>query len=54
MKSMVSADQPIIQQIGAIHDQLDSLLVTLNTQIDHNTDVYTNHDFMSIYSFSKL
>ena len=51
MKSMVSADQPIIQQIGAIHDQLDSLLVTLNTQIDHNTDVYTNHDFMSIYSF---
>lgn len=51
MKSVIGANRELVNQLHSLHDRLDHLLATLNTQIDHNTDVYTNHDFLSIYSF---
>nr|WP_252892789.1 exonuclease domain-containing protein [Lentilactobacillus otakiensis] len=51
MKSVISANQASIKKLRAVHDSLDGLLATLNTQIDHNAGAYTNHDFLSIYSF---
>lgn len=51
MKAATVANQEPINRLRALHESLDGLLATLNAQIDHNAGAYTNHDFLSIYSF---
>lgn len=51
MKAATAANQEPINRLRALHESLDGLLATLNAQIDHNAGAYTNHDFLSIYSF---
>ncbi|WP_057822578.1 helicase C-terminal domain-containing protein [Lentilactobacillus sunkii] len=51
MKAVIDANREVVDRLHGLHDRLDHLLATLNAQIDHNADVYTNHDFLNIYSF---